>query len=32
MIQDLVGENKIVIDKISKLKKELGILQNKMAD
>ena len=32
MIQDLVGENKIVIDKISKLKRELDILQNKMAD
>ena len=32
MIQDLVEENKEVIDKISKLKKELDILQNKMAD
>ena len=32
MIQVLVGKNKVVIDKISKLKKELDILQNKMAD
>ena len=32
MIQDLAGENKVVIDKISNLKEELDILQNKMAD
>ena len=32
MIQDLVGENKVVIDRISKLTKTLDILQNKMTN